>query len=196
MRFLVLTALAAAFTTAIFSGMGSAGAKTPTPPTTGGIVIHMDEQDGSGIDGRAEIFPVDGGANTLVQVFINELAPGSSRAAMIHFGCTGGIDVSLNDVVAQPGVTTGRSVTTIDRPFSVIADGKHTVDVHGADGKVIACGQIPAQPVAPLPDVLPPAGAGPGAVDGRATALGALFIAGLAVAATGTALRRSRLDKE
>jgi len=197
MRFLALAAVAAAFITAIFSNVGSLAAKEePDPPATGGIVVHMDEQNGSGIDGRAEIFPADGGAKTVVQVFINGLAPGSSHAAMIHIGCTGGIDVNLGNVVAQAGVTTGRSVTTIDRPFSAIADGTHVVDVHGDDGKVISCGQIPAQPVAPRPDVLPPAGARQDAGNAGAALASVLLVAGLAVAGSGALMRRTRLDEE
>ncbi|MBI5287842.1 MAG: hypothetical protein HY873_02590 [Chloroflexi bacterium] len=203
MRFLGLTALAAALTTAIFSSTGSAGAKTPTPPTTGGIVIHMNEQNGSGIDGRAEIFPADGGTNTLVQVFINEVEPGGSYPAMLHLqGCGSLLEVHLNPAVALAGVTTARSVTTVDRPFSEVANGKHFVDVydrdvHGGAGQLISCGQIPAQPRPP--EVLPPSGAGPGGPGGpggNAAALGVLLVVGTAIAGAGAALRRSRSHKE
>ncbi len=198
MRYLTLAAVAAAVSLAILPFIGSAAAKEPPgPPTIGAIVVHMDEQNGSGLDGRAEIMPADGGAKTFVQVFINEVEPGSSHAAMLHLGCTGPIDVNLNPVVAQAGVTTGRSVTTVDRAFSQIADGNHVVDVHGDDGSVVACGQIPAQPaLPPEPEVLPPAGSGPAQREGVATALGVLLIVGIATAGAGTAFRRTRPHKE
>lgn len=182
-----MVAALAALATAMFHA-GPAFAEDPDPPATGLIVVHMDEQNGSGIDGRAEIMPADDGAKTFVQVFINQVQPGSSYAAMLHLGCTGPIEVNLSPVVAKEA-TTGRSVTTVDLPFSQVADGKHVVAVHGGDGKAISCGQIPAQPAARKPEVLPPSGSGTAGSTNDVTTLTVLLVAGVAMMGTGAALR-------
>jgi hypothetical protein len=197
MRYLALAAVLAAASLAFLRLSAPAAAQQPDPPTTGLIVVYMGEQNGSGMDGRAEIMPADGGAKTFVQVFINQVEPAGSYAAMLHLGCAGPVAADLAPVVAQSGVTSGRSVTTVDLPFSQVADGAHAVAVHRADGGVISCGQIPAQPPAPRqPEGLPPTGSGPDAGGRPVTALVVLLMAGTVMAGAGAALRQSHWYKE
>ncbi len=125
------------------------------PPTTGLIVIALSELNDSNISGRAEILPVDGGARTQVNVFLNGVKPNSSHMAHIHVNTNcapepGDHAAELTNVTAGD-TTTGRSENIVDVPFSVVANGTHSIFAHvGADPSgdktPIVCGAIPAQP--------------------------------------------------
>jgi methionine-rich copper-binding protein CopC len=166
-------------------------------PTVGQIVIAMAAQNGSGIDGRAEILPVDGGAKTQIGVYLNGVADSSMHMAMVHAGsaCEGGSQVAdLKDVVAA-GTPHGGSVTVVDVPFSTIANGQNVIVAHGDGGSSVACGKIPAQPaVAALPKGLPSTGHS-GTVSGNSTTiklLAGLVLAGTMIAAGGIAAAAKR----
>jgi methionine-rich copper-binding protein CopC len=127
-------------------------------PTTGLIVVHLSEQHGSGVDGRAELLPADGGRRTQIGVYVNGIVAGSSHATHIHVQDTcaaapGAHAADLEDIESD-GVPHGSSVTTVDVPFTTIANGGHAVMVHagpsGGDKAVIACGEIPRAPRAPV----------------------------------------------
>ena len=166
------------------------------PPTVGEIVIAMAAQDASGIDGRAEIIPVDGGAKTQIGVYLNGVANDSMHEAHVHVSssCEEGPHLAdLKEVVAD-GTPHGRSITVVDVPFSVIANGKNIILAHGEGESVVACGRIPAQPAAAaLPKALPSTGA----VSGRnssatSMAVVVLTLAGTMIGAGGLAIARRR----
>ena len=166
------------------------------PPTTGLIVLAMDAQSGSGVDGRAEIIPVDGGAKTQIAVYLNGVAENSVHPAHVHVSstCTEGPQlVHLKDVVAA-GTPHGRSVTVADVPFSTFANGKNVILAHpsATSGAIIACGKIPAQPAAAaLPKGLPQTGNGGASHGANALALfGALALVGTMAVTGGVAYRR------
>jgi methionine-rich copper-binding protein CopC len=166
-------------------------------PTVGQIVIAMTAQNGSGIDGRAEILPVDGGAKTQIGVYLNGVADSSMHMAMVHAGSaceTGSHVADLNDVVAN-GTPHGGSVTVVDVPFSTIANGKNVIVAHGDGSSIVACGKIPAQPAAAaLPKALPTTGSA-GTLSGRSATfalLAALALAGTMIAAGGLAAAAKR----
>lgn len=174
-----------------------AGSAAVDSPTVGQIVIAITAQNGSGIDGRAEILPVDGGAKTQIGVYLNGVAENSMHMAMVHSGsaCEGGSHVAdLNDVVAA-GTPHGGSVTVVDVPFSTIANGKNVILAHGDGGSVVACGKIPAQPAAAaLPKALPSTGHAGASAGSPATfaLLAALALAGTMIAAGGIAAAAKR----
>ena len=177
-------------------------------PTTGQIVIAMAVQNDSSIDGRAEIVPLDGGSKTQISVFLNGVTDDSMHADHVHVSATcneGPHLADLNDVVAS-GTPHGRSVTIVNVPFSVIANGKNIILAHGknaivANGDadaVVACGKIPAQPAAgvaaapaSLPKALPSTGsAGSGNRSATLMSLVGLALAGTMIAAGGVAFAR------
>jgi hypothetical protein len=158
----------------------------------------MTAQDGSGIGGRAELSPADGGAKTQIGVYLNDVTDGSMHPAHVHVSstCEEGPHVAdLNDVVAN-GTTYGRSITVVDVPFSFVANGKNIILAHGDNDSVVACGKIPAQPAAAaLPKALPSTGSAGGASNNSETLLllAALLLTGTLIAASGiTAVRRSQ----
>jgi methionine-rich copper-binding protein CopC len=166
-------------------------------PTVGQIVIAMAAQNGSGIDGRAEILPVDGGAKTQIGVYLNGVAESSMHTAMVHAGsaCEGGSHVAdLKDVVAA-GTPHGGSVTIVYVPFATIANGMNVILAHGEGGAVVACGKIPAQPAAAaLPKGLPSTGYSE-IVSGNSSTielLAGLVLAGTMIAAGGIAAAAKR----
>jgi methionine-rich copper-binding protein CopC len=188
--------------------MPSTEAANAGPATTGAIVTYAMAMNDSGIDGRVELTPLEGGKMTQVGVFLNGVLEGSSHMAHIHIASTcfeGAHAADLDNIVATASGY-GRSVTMVDLPFSILADGKHNVLVHAgpdsssaANGRVVACAVIPAQPAAPataaLPKSLPSTGSAGSASNNSATlmSLAALALAGTLIAASGiTAVRRGR----
>lgn len=168
------------------------------PPATGLIVLTMDAQNGSGVDGRAEIIPVDGGAKTQIGVYLNGVAENSRHPAHVHVSstCTEGPQlVHLEDVVAAD-TPHGRSVTVVDVPFSTFANGKNVILAHpsATSGAIIACGKIPAQPAAAaLPKGLPQTGNGGASPGGNSLVLfGALALVGTMAVTGGVAYRTRR----
>jgi hypothetical protein len=142
------------------------------PATTGLIVIAMDTQHDSGVSGRAEMFPADGGTRTRIDVYLSGMEPGTSHMTHVHNNMTcnetpGSHAADLNNVVAGSDGS-GMSSTTIDVPFATIANGTHVILSHvdanpQGDKTTIACGDIPAQPAAvtaTLPTGLPQTGVG------------------------------------
>lgn len=184
----------------------AAGAENAAPPTTGAIVAYVMPENGSGIDGRVELTPLDGGTMTQVGVFLNGVMEDSSHMAHIHVASTcleGASAAALDNIVATaPGY--GRSVTTVQIPFSILADGNHNVLVHAgsdnssiANARVAACAVIPAQPAgaAAMPKALPSTGSIGGASHGlEAFAIvAALAVAGTMFASAGfAATKRTR----
>jgi methionine-rich copper-binding protein CopC len=170
-------------------------------PTVSEIVLYMGAQNGSGIDGRAEIIPVDSGAKTQIGVYLNGVAEDSSHPAHVDVSstCTEGTQLAhLEDVVAA-GTPHGRSVTVVDVPFSTVANGKNVILIHpsATSGGILACGMIPARPAAvALPKGLPQTGTAGGGSHVSVTllSLAALALAGTIIAAGGVAscARRDR----
>ena len=163
--------------------------------TTGLVVIHLAEHDNSGVDGRAEILSVDGGARTQIGVYVNGIQPGSAHMTHVHMeescGETPGPHAAELSDTTSNGVPYGGSVTTVDVPFATVVNGEHTIRVHagatGGDKATIACGEIPNATIS-VPVSLPSAGAGQ---DVGKSALPMLLLgAGFAVVAGGVTVRR------
>ncbi|MBI5287841.1 MAG: hypothetical protein HY873_02585 [Chloroflexi bacterium] len=160
------------------------------PVLTGLIVVPLVQQNASGVDGRAEILPVEGGMKSQVGVYLNGIEPGSTQLAMVHMqglcgGPVGPHESSL-DGVTSVGVPHGRSVTVIDVPFSMLADGKHAIIIHASDKSVIACGVIPNQPRASI--TLPSAGSAGAGRGGALPPSGVLLALGFASIAAGAGM--------
>ena len=125
------------------------------PPTTGLISVAVAAANDSGVTGRIDIFPVDGGTRTRIDAILSGLAPGSTHVDHVHASATcfeGSHVADLNPVVANDAGI-GSASTVINVPFSIIANGNSNVLFHvngTADnpGIPIACGVIPAQPAA------------------------------------------------
>jgi methionine-rich copper-binding protein CopC len=140
-------------------------------PTTGLIVVYLAEQNASGVDGRAEILPVDGGAQTQIGVYLTGVEHGSSHMSHVHLQSSCSVPPAAH-AADLPNVEAGlapygKSVSVVDIPFSEIADGSHAILAHAGsspsgDKTVIACGAIPAQPEGEhvTPIALPSAGDG------------------------------------
>ena len=144
------------------SSMGNAA-----PPTVGMVTAHVAAQHGSGIEGRIEVSPVESGAKTQVAVYLTGTAEGASHAAHIHVAstCFEGPHAADLKNIAATGSGGAQSVTIVDLPFSLVADGNHNVLVHAgatqnsaAAAQVAACGIIPAQPAASASGGLPTTG--------------------------------------
>jgi methionine-rich copper-binding protein CopC len=188
------------------TNMPAADAANADPATTGAIVAYAMPMNDSGIDGRIEVTPLEGGAMTQVGVFLNGVMDGSSHIAHIHVSstCFEGAHAADLDAIMATASGYGRSVTMVDLPFSIVADGKHNVLVHAgpddssaANERVVACAVIPAQPAAAasLPRALPSTGSAIGASNNSETIalLAALVLAGTLIAASGIrAVRRDR----
>ena len=179
------------------------------PATTGLLSAAVTSLNTSGVTGRVDVFPVDGGTKTRVDVILSGLAPDSMHAGHIHEASTcfeGPHVADLNTIMAN-AAGVGSSSTIVDEAFSHIASGEHNVLYHAADGAnpgvPIACGLIPAQP-APAVDAhdhgstgtiaLP--NTGDGSVSGRAASLLAagvmLAVAGAIAGGAGVAMRPRR----
>jgi methionine-rich copper-binding protein CopC len=126
------------------------------PPTTGLVSAPVTALNDSGVTGRIDVFPVDGGMRTRIDVILSGMAPGSTHVSHVHGSavCFEGAHVAdLNSVTANDQGT-GSASTVIDVPFSMIANGKNNVLWHTSGnmdnpGPPIACGVVPAQPAAP-----------------------------------------------
>lgn len=176
------------------------------PPTTGFIVLAINAQHDSGVSGRAELFPVDGGSRTRIDVYLSGMEPGTSHMTHVHNNLTcdeapGAHAADLNNVVADNDGS-GMASSTADVAFSTIADGRHIILSHvGADAQgdktTISCGDIPAQPEAHDAHVaiaLPSTGtAGGGSnVFAMFATLAVVALAGTIVVATGAAVASRR----
>ncbi len=174
------------------------------PATLGFIAIAMAPQHDSAVSGRAEIFPAEGGAHTRIDVHLSNMKAGTSHMTHVHSNLScdevpGSHAADLNNVVADDQGR-GLSSTTVDVPFSSIADGRHIILSHAGanaegDKTTIACGDIPAQPAAAHPTSLPHTGAAPHGSNNAETIalLAAIVLAGTLITASGiTAVRRGR----
>ncbi len=170
-------------------GMDHAAMMDEGPVLTGLVVVHLDEQNGSGVDGRAEILPVDGGMKSQVGVYVNGVQPGSMQMGMIHLQETcgsrlGAHDADLEDLTAD-GTPHSSSLTVLDDPFDELFDGKHAIVIHASDKSVIACGVIPDQPRGAATITLPSAGSGTAAAGGVSSLLLGIAALGLASVSAG-----------
>jgi len=163
------------------------------PVVTGLVVVPLLEQNGSGVDGRVEILPADGGMKSQVGVYVNGIAPGSAHMSHVHMqsvcgGTPGSHAGDLLDLTSD-GVPHGSSVTVLDVPFGALVDGKHAIMVHagatGGDKAVLACAVIPGQPRAAATITLPSAGSGAAAAGGTYPLLLGLVALGLASISAG-----------
>ena len=172
--------------------------------TTGLVMAHLAEQNGSGVDGRVEILPVDGGMKSQVGVYVNGIEPGSTHMSHVHEqsvcgGAPGKHAGDLHDLTSD-GVPYGSSVTVLDVPFDELVDGTHAVLVHagptGGDKAVLACAVIPDQPRVATPITLPSAGTAGAAAPGGGTlallGLVALSLGGVFAGAGTLAWNRAR----
>lgn len=169
-------------------GDASAAHDAVAPPTTGLISAPVVALNDSGITGRIDVFPVDGGMRSRIDVILSGMAPDSTHVSHVHGSATcfeGSHVADLNAVTANDAGT-GSASTTIDVAFSALANGKNNILWHTnatADnpGPPIACGVVPAQPATALagimPVSLPETGAGPVAGHPRAGWLALMFAA-------------------
>lgn len=174
-------------------------AASASAPTTGLIVVYLAPQSGSGVDGRAEIMPADGGAKTYIGVYVGGIEPGSAHMNHVHEEASCSVETPGPHAAELTDITSGeapygKSITVIDVPFSVVANGEHTIRVHagatGGDKTTVACGEIPKQPEGHGPVTsLPSTGDGPTEAGMLRSWLAGFIVAGAALAAVGVALR-------
>jgi len=108
----------------------------------GHVVTPLAAVGGSGVTG--EVMTMPSAESFIVSLSAGSLRPGESYMAHIHRGvCAGGgpVSVALEPVVAD---TDGRgSSTTILEPARVAQAQALFVQLHGADGTPVACGDLP-----------------------------------------------------
>jgi len=122
-----------------------------------GINLNLDEIDGSGITGSAQLGSTTEDLSvTEVMVDMGGLTPDASHINHIHdgTGCGdgdyGAVVVTLTELEADANgsATANTTVTALDAgdpiSFDEIADGSHVLIVHDAAGAPAACEAIPA----------------------------------------------------
>lgn len=164
-----------------------------------GISLDLDEINGSGITGSAELTSTTEDLSvTEVLVDVGGLDPNGTHINHIHdgTGCAqgdyAGVVATLTELQADANgsasATTTVTQTDTGDPFSFtdIADGNHVLIVHDAAGAAAACEHIPqAQPPAAATATVavsgaPATGIEGGADSGASAALIALIAGGLA----------------
>lgn len=116
----------------------AAGGAMTVPPTD----VTLSPKNESGVSGEATA--VHSADSVTVELTVQGLEAGTSYPAHIHEGTCetgGGVAVGLESVTAGEGMT-GSSTSTV--PASALSpDQDHFIQVHGADGAPIACGDLP-----------------------------------------------------
>jgi hypothetical protein len=122
------------------SNEGAGGGGGGAEGEGGTVKVALEEQDGSGKSGTAELFP--GAASTDVTIEI----VGQSDLDPIHVH-TGTCDAPGEEVVHEIGFTTANlGQGQIFAPIGDVANGEHLIDIHDdKNDKVIMCGEIPEQ---------------------------------------------------
>lgn len=106
--------------------------------------VGLEAKAESGITGTATVMPAADGVE--VALDLNGLTAGQTYAAHIHRGTCDddrGVVAPLDDIAADG--ETARGTTTIGESMLDPSAESLFIQVHGADGTPVACGDIPAE---------------------------------------------------
>lgn len=137
----------------VLAGCGGDGESTGTGPGEGellppagdasgegGVEVVLEEQEGSGFSGRAELVPQD--EATLVVIELDD--PGADPNAYLQEGDCTSVSADAAEVLAL--FLDGRSETTIDEELETLVAGGYVLTLHDPASEDLqspaACGEI------------------------------------------------------